>query len=545
MIHTPMRHHNAEAMRPVLRLSMSVLRLVVKTVGILPAESGGPCGGKEAGEDITHFHFDESSRNSAVTYSPDYKCLNKLFKKKWNPRGVRLRGFFHSHPGSMGRPSAGDGVYAERILDAIPDLKLLWLPIVNTVPDTGRFELTPWAVVRTAEGMEIRRGRLQIVSGRAGKRTGRSVRARRPRFWDDGPLDVLVIEDVNEVVPGLRPAEAEVTDLVGTQRRPALAPVPKVRLDHGQTFARVQSAYDLERMRSARILAVGAGGSASWLEEHSRAGGEQFILIDPDVVSETNLATQQTYRRDIGRPKVDCIADRIRDINPFARTVPIQKPLDDLTDEEIQRLLFDPIDGREATQTIICGLTDSFVAQARVNKLALQFGIPSLCGQVYREGRGLEITFTHPEVTPACNRCILSSRYRYYIEQRQKNDVTSDGTPIFATSRLNAIKGFVALAIIHHGSRHPRWGHLLERIGNRNLIQVRLDPDFGRTMGMAVFDRVFRGADQERLLFDETVWLPQLQECPDTGYPPCPDCGGTGHLLDARGNFEDTREEPC
>lgn len=537
------RHAEAHDDQLVLRLSESVLKEVVRTVGVLPAESGGACGGGEHGQDITVFHFDESSRNSAVTYSPDYKFLNKLFKEQWNPAGIRLRGFFHSHPGRMGRPSLGDEVYAERILKAIPDLDVLWLPIINTVPDTGQFRFTPWAATRSKRGVSIRRALVQVIPDEA------IIGMEEPNMADsDCPrptevIDTLVVDDVNSVVPGVWPPAKAVEDEEPTRSEKAPS-VATIRPDRGQTFARVEEAYDLERMRSTRIVAVGAGGAASWLEEHARAGGEQFVLIDPDIVSETNLATQQVYRRDIGRPKVDCIGERIRDINPLARVVSIQKILDDLTDEELHRWVFDSIDGRDAVQTLLCGLTDAFVPQARVNRLALQFGIPSLCAQVYREGRGLELTFTHPEVTPACNRCILSSRYRYYIEQGQTNAVTSAGTPIFATTRLNAIKGFIALAIIHHGSEHPRWGHLLERIGNRNLVQVRVDPDFGQTMGMKVFDRVFGGADQTRILFDETVWLPQAQECPETGYPPCPDCGGTGRLLDAKGRFIDTRLEP-
>ena len=97
------------------------------------------------------------------------------------------------------------------------------------------------------------------------------------------------------------------------------------------------------------------------------------------------------------------------------------------------------------------------------------------------------------------------------------------------------------LALLHHGSNHPRWGKMLSRIGDRNLIQLRMDPDFAETMRMTVFDRVFENADRDRLFFDEAVWLPQKQECPDTGYPACPDCGGTGDLRDAIGTFEDTR----
>jgi molybdopterin/thiamine biosynthesis adenylyltransferase len=312
--------------------------------------------------------------------------------------------------------------------------------------------------------------------------------------------------------------------------------------DTSHTFERVVDAYDLALMKGSRIIAVGAGGAADWLEQLARAGVGQFIMIDPDVVSETNLATQQTYRRDIGRPKVDCIAERIRDINPTAKAIALQKSLDDLADEDIRRLALDPIDGRLPGRTVICGLTDNFFAQARVNRLALQLGLPSLCAQVYREGRGAEITFTYPGITPACHRCILSSRYRYFLEQGQNNDVTSHGTPIFATTRLNAIKGFVMLALLHHGSAHPRWGSMLSRIGNRNLIQIRMAPDFAETMKMTVFNRVFEQADQSRLFFDEVVWLPQKEESPETGYPyHCPDCGGTGDLRKAIGTIQDTK----
>src|SRR5947209_191492 len=62
--------------------------------------------------------------------------------------------------------------------------------------------------------------------------------------------------------------------------------------------------------------------------------------------------------------------------------------------------------------TLLCGLTDSFWAQAQVNRLALHLGIPSLCAQQYQYGQAAEITFTYPGVTPACHRCMLNSRYK-------------------------------------------------------------------------------------------------------------------------------------
>lgn len=544
---------NGEKATPLLTITVDVLNDFINTIGIRRAESGGAFGRNEDGRVINNFHFDKSSSNSAVTYSPDYKTLNQLFSDEWNPKGVRFSGFVHSHPGRMSRPSYGDEIYAERILKAIDDLDYLWLPIINTVPDTGEFRFTPWAAFPLEKGVEIVRGKVRVVQDTALKSMELSGLNFDEVLKLNGDLDEIVIDgkrislkDTRTDIDSYRSRSRTSSTL--TMDKPFNVKIPVNRKEDIQntfnienTFNRVKYVYDLDLMRNSRIIAVGAGGAASWLEELARTGLGQFVLIDPDIVSETNLATQQTYRRDIGRYKVDCIAERIRDINPMTKAVALNKSLDDLSDEEIKRLAVDPIDDRQTHQTIICGLTDSFFAQARVNRIALQFGLPSLCAQVYKEGRGAEVTFTYPGVTPACHRCILSSRYSYFIEEKRNNNVTSHGTPIFSTTRLNAIKGFVILAMIHHGTDHPRWGNMLERIGKRNLIQIRMDPDFTEMIGIAVFDKVFQEADKERLFFDEVVWLPQDQECLRTGYPNCPDCGGTGDLRDSISSFENTQ----
>jgi hypothetical protein len=510
---------------PVLTLSWDVLDNIIRTIGAMPAETGGPFGGQDGAPIVDHFHFDESSRNSAVTYTPDYRELNRLFKTAWNPKGVRLRGFAHSHPGRGNRPSVGDEVYAERILKAIEDMDCLWLPIVNTIPDTRQFRLTPWVAYLRPQGVEVVRGNVVVASGNgfrelpvAGGDVMHSVQC-------DVPLDEIII--------GNAPTQDRQAEplLVGDPGRAMPKPAD-------MTFDRVRGAYDLNIMYGSTVIAIGAGGAASWLEDVARAGIGRIIMMDHDVVSETNLATQQTYRRDIGRPKVECIAERIRDINRGVTVVAIQKSFDDLSDDAMRDLVVDTAD---LQRVVLCGLTDQFLAQARVNRLALTLGIPSLNAQVYKEGRGAEITFTYPGVTPACHRCILSSRYRYYLEQHRANDVTSHGTPIFATGRLNALKGFILMAILHHGTDHPRWGRMLKRIGNRNLVQVRLDPDIASSVGLGIFDKALAAADRQRLFFDETLWLPQQQECPETGYATCPDCGGTGDLRDAIGRFADTR----
>src|SRR5262249_52713006 len=96
---------------------------------------------------------------------------------------------------------------------------------------------------------------------------------------------------------------------------------------------------------------------------------------------------------------------------------------------------------------VLLALTDDFWAQARGHRLGLHFGLPTICAQEYEDGLGAEITYTVAGITPACHRCMTASRYKAYLEEGFKNDVTSHGAPIFAAEYLNAALGHVAASL--------------------------------------------------------------------------------------------------
>ncbi len=399
----------------------------------------------------------------------------------------------------------------------------LMLPIVLTKKDTGKFRIFPFLVLRHGDSVIDRPVDLEIV--------------------DSGELDSARAEDeaaASLEETSLEGASHEEAVLQGASREEAVR--------SGETFDRVTSAYDLRRMARARVVAVGIGGAATFVEDLARCGVGEFVLIDGDTVSESNIATQQVYRKDIGRPKAPAVAPRRPHTPPAGGGPPGRGNLHYPPHAAMRALCLEPIGGRRPAVSLLCGLTDNFFAQARINAIALNLGVPSLCAQVWREGRGAEITFTYPGVTPACHRCILSSRYTAFLARGFVNDVTSHGTPIFATSRLNSIKGFLALALLHHQSDgkpsevNTRFADLTARIGDRNLLQIRMDPDLAETVGVGTFDRVFGLPSSRSLLFDETVWRPQTPESGAGGEARCPDCGGTGDLRDAIGTFDDTRQ---
>lgn len=510
----------------LLSMTHGVYDEIFRTIGSMKAEQGGALGWREDERLIRFFRFDDTAQRTGATYSPDEKKLNSVFRNEWNPRGIRLAGFVHSHPTGCARPSSGDLYYAHRILEAIPDLPYLVLPIVQTVPDTSEFRLIPFLVLREDDSVRVHRVELDLVDGWEADH-GRSYRLGTAANRAAAPRG------------GRQPGKV--------QGRRTGEPTARAAGPTDTTFDRVETAYDLARMARVRIVAVGAGGAASFIEDLARCGIGQFTLIDPDVVSESNIATQQVYRKDLGRAKVTVLAARLCDINPLVQVREITSSLDELDDETMRDLCLEPDAGSPPDITLLCGLTDNFFAQARINALALHLGVPSLCAQVYQEGRGAEITFTYPGLTPACHRCILAARYQAFLADGYRNQVTSHGTPIFATTRLNAIKGFLALALLHHRDDPPshqtscRFTGLAARIGHRNLLQIRMDPDLGDSLRIRTFDRVFANSDQASLLFDETVWRPQQPESGGDGKKPCPDCGGTGDLRDSIGTFIDTR----
>ncbi len=475
----------------IMRMTASVHRQIMGAIGTKPPENGMPLGGDPRDGVVRHVVFDDGAERSAGTYSPDHVRLNQLLTDWWRPSGIRLLGFVHSHPGQFARPSGGDLRYAQVILQANPHLDRLLMPIVTVEPTPV---LHPFVVARTSDGAVAKPATLEILD------------------------EVLVSPSGN----------------ASAKSEPTLSNATP-RAIREETFRRVVGAYDLAHLCHCRVVIVGVGGAAGFAEDVVRAGVHEVVLIDPDMVSATNLATQQVYRRDLGRPKVEAVADRLRDINPAVEVLTFQRGFDKFSETEIESLLGLDM-SRPPIRTLLCGCTDDFYAQARVNRVGLRWGLSTLCAQVYAEGRGAEITFTHPDVTPACHRCILRSRYDAYLKDGYTNTVTSDGTPISSTTRLNSTKLFVALALLHHGTAHPRWGRMLERIGNRNLVQLRLDPD----LALPAFERVLCG-DRDRVFCDESVWLPQQPEGPTTGHAACPDCGGTGDLRTAIGSLTDTR----
>lgn len=586
--------------KKVFSISSEVYAQVKEFIGMQPAERGMMIGRSRDGV-IRYCEIDQHGHCSAAAYDPDIEHMNAVIKR-WNKEEIEFAGFIHSHPGGIRNPSEHDHWYAGEILACFKKLELMWMPIVQTVPTSGKFELIPYAVIpgkQDRKGCEIVRCKLEIMGTLEPEESHAKPTGSEADSVTDKPLmDTSENENGGEGGEGkTRPeplAENETPDCMddpvfakctwfGIQSplanqqgfadychaSPDYASLPAKWIEaktlHAAYFKRLQDHYDMDLLNRTRLIVVGTGGASLLVRNCARMGFGEFVLIDPDTITETNIGTQDALPSAIGMKKVDVLGNDVSQINPISSVAAFPVELNDFNDGAFEslihksmrwkldsaRMLRDRYCADEMLladepivplNTILMVLTDRFEAQSRGHRLGLHFGIPTICAQEYVEGIGAEVTYTVPGITPACHRCITASRYKAYLDEGFQNDVTSSGAPVFAAEFLNAVLGHVLLAIAHHETDHPRWGKVIRTLGNRNLLQIRMDHSFDQRLGIPAFGSRIAGVNDPNAFYAlDTLFLRQT---PDAGQsdsrPVCPDCGGTGNLLESVGRLGDT-----
>ncbi|HEX2252923.1 MAG TPA: molybdopterin-synthase adenylyltransferase MoeB [Thermoanaerobaculia bacterium] len=129
------------------------------------------------------------------------------------------------------------------------------------------------------------------------------------------------------------------------------------------------------RLKAARVLMIGTGGLGSPLGLYLAAAGVGRLgLVDFDVVDESNLHRQVLFgQSDIGRPKIEAAAERLREVNPLIEIEPYETRLDSGNALE----LF-------AGYDLVVDGTDNFPTRYLVNDACVLAGKPNVYGSIFR-----------------------------------------------------------------------------------------------------------------------------------------------------------------
>ncbi|OTA16425.1 QbsC [Xenorhabdus vietnamensis] len=150
-----------------------------------------------------------------------------------------------------------------------------------------------------------------------------------------------------------------------------------------------------EKLKSAKVLIVGAGGLGCSASQYLAAAGIGTItLLDFDTVSLSNLQRQILHRDErIGMAKVHSASQTLREINPHVTINPIEG------------LLSDPeLDGLIRQHEIVLDCTDNVAIREQLNRLCHGHKIPLVSGAAIRMEGQLSV-FTYQPEEP-CYRCL-------------------------------------------------------------------------------------------------------------------------------------------
>ncbi len=213
-----------------------------------------------------------------------------------------------------------------------------------------------------------------------------------------------------------------------------------------------------EKLKSALVTIVGAGGLGSVVAPLlAKAGVGKLRLVDDDVVEEVNMSAQLFHwDKDIGKPKIVSLKEKIEQMNPY---VSVELVEERLTRENAERVL--------GGSTVIVDATDNLDARGIINEFAVKLRIPFVHGGV-RDFNGQVTT-----VIPGEGPCL------YEIFGELKGGPR--GCPV-VNATVSIIASIQALEVIKiiTGIGKPLVGKLLiidGRFGDFDIVEVKKRDD--------------------------------------------------------------------
>ncbi len=175
---------------------------------------------------------------------------------------------------------------------------------------------------------------------------------------------------------------------------------PELTKEELRRYARHLSIPDFgieaqRKLKSARVLCIGAGGLGSPVTMYLAAAGIGTLgIVDADVVEESNLQRQLLHgTSDLGRTKLDSALDRLQDINPHVR---LEGHATRFTSSNAMALA--------SEYDVIIDGTDNFPTRYLSNDVCVFLKKPNIYGSILRfEG---QCSVFAPHLNAPCYRCM-------------------------------------------------------------------------------------------------------------------------------------------
>jgi adenylyltransferase/sulfurtransferase len=155
-----------------------------------------------------------------------------------------------------------------------------------------------------------------------------------------------------------------------------------------------------EKLKSARVLVVGAGGLGCPVALYLGAAGVGHLtLVDDDVIELANLQRQIGFEQgQLGELKASTLAERVRRINPLISVTAVNQRLAE--GDFIQKV-------QEASLVMDC--TDNFDTRFALNRACVAANVPLVSGAAIR-GEGQVSVYDQRVADSPCYHCLYSEQ---------------------------------------------------------------------------------------------------------------------------------------
>ncbi len=177
--------------------------------------------------------------------------------------------------------------------------------------------------------------------------------------------------------------------------------------------------------KSVAVVGLGSGGGFVALTL-AMSGVGSFILIDDDILEPTNAVRHVADLSAVGRPKVEAVADLIKQRNPKAAVEPIIGRLED----HIEQL--------NGVDLVIVGV-DNERPKYAINEACRERSLTAIYAGVYERGEGGDVALIHPDHGP-CYACWALSLREDVVDQGE-GETNLDYGMIDADGTLKAEPG--------------------------------------------------------------------------------------------------------
>jgi molybdopterin/thiamine biosynthesis adenylyltransferase len=249
-------------------------------------------------------------------------------------------------------------------------------------------------------------------------------------------------------------------------------------------FSRNSGLLESSALLQSGVIVCGCGsvGSLAALEL-ARSGVGRFLLIDPDLLAIENLCRHQCGLADVGRRKVEAVADRIRQINPRAVVNTEALPLERLNPAVIDSFC------KGCSDTLMLACADSRRADRHGALLAAALELPFLAIGLWERAFAGEIFYSHPDQPMPCYSCAfdglgeeLTPRSepgrRFYSDEAELEKLSFQPGIAIDIAWVTQIGLKLAIDLLNRNNPHhvPR---LLGRLSQYTLVCNSNDPRLG------------------------------------------------------------------